>query len=242
MDNADHDPQSSPAAPQSRLTKDDRRLLRRIGSNLRRIISGDDVLDISSRNDELGILANMVNRVAKELKNSRQNDREQREQLQATIAQLQNTQHELEQTINELKESQAAQERLMFTVKELSTPILNIHQGISLLPIIGSIDDNRARALITTLLSHVARHRSQVAILDITGMPVVDTQIANVLLQAAQAVNLLGARVILCGMTPDVAQVVVNLGISFESLTPCSDLQAALETAFKLISLQVTRR
>lgn len=206
---------------QSRLTTEDRALIRWVGTTLRRMIQGE-VADYqpSERRDELGVLANMVNRVSKELSQIRQRDEQHRQELEMRVA--------------ELRTAQATQQRLMYTIEELSTPILNIYKGVLLLPIIGGMDDRRAGLMITMLLEQVQTTRSQVVILDITGMGTIDTQVANGLLRAAQATLLLGARVILCGMTPDVAQVIVSLGINLSIFQSCSDLQAALISALRL--------
>ena len=241
----DPPPQQEPPNDKPRkswFSAEDKALLRKIGNNIRRIINGEEVVDISTRTDDLGILANMVNRVGKELKESRERDQQQRKALEQTIQELEVKEAALQQSIAQLQRAQESRAQLMSTVKELSTPILNLHEGIMLLPIIGLMDDERAQVMLDTLLQRVATSSSQVLILDITGMPVVDTQVANVMLQAAQAVKLLGATTILCGMTPDVAQVVVNLGIQLETLRPCSDLQVALDLAFRIIGRSLSRR
>lgn len=211
----------------SNLTDEDRSLIQRIGSNLRHIIRGRPIqVEESDRRDELGILANMVNRVARELHNSRQRDQRQREEIERQLVELRNA-HE-------------TQERLLSTIRELSTPILNIQEGILLLPIIGFLDTSRAEHVINTLLDHVTTTQAYVTILDVTGVHTLDTQVANVLLHAARSVELLGGRVILCGISPEVAQVVVSLGIDLSTLTPSSDLQAALTAALRLTDKRIT--
>jgi rsbT co-antagonist protein RsbR len=208
---------------QSRFTDADFEVIRMIGTMLHRIIQDEKPQPvISERRDELGILVNMVNRVSKEFYKSRRRDEQQRAQL--------------EQRLIELRQAQEEQQRLMYTIEELSTPILNIYRNVLLMPIVGGVDPARAQRMINMLLERVTESRSSVVILDITGLPVLDTQVANSLVQAAQAASLLGAQVILCGMTPDVAQVVVSLGIDLAMFQPCSDLQAAL-----LLALAITR-
>jgi len=208
---------------QSRFTDADFEVIRTIGSMLQRIIHDEKPQPvISERRDELGILVNMVNRVSKEFYKSRRRDEQQRIQL--------------EQRLFELRQAQEEQQRLMYTIEELSTPILNIYRNVLLVPIVGGVDPARAQKMISVMLERVTESRSGVVILDITGLPVLDTQVANSLVQASQAASLLGAQVILCGMTPDVAQVVVSLGIDLAMFQPCSDLQAAL-----LLALAITR-
>ncbi|HYF61846.1 MAG TPA: STAS domain-containing protein [Herpetosiphonaceae bacterium] len=205
----------------SRFTDADYDVIQTIGSMLQRIIHDEKPQPVvSERRDELGILVNMVNRVSKEFYKSRRRDEKQRA--------------ELEQRLIELRESQEEQRRLMYTIEELSTPILNIYRSVLLLPIVGGVDPARAQKMLGMLLDRVTASRASVVILDITGLPVLDTQVANTLVQAAQAASLLGAQVILCGMTPDVAQVVVSLGIDLAMFRPCSDLQAALQLALAM--------
>lgn len=205
----------------AQLTREDRVLIQSLANRLRHIMQDEEVemIDVNRR-DELGILANMVNRVGKVLRNSRR--------------QVMERQHELEARLAELHAAHETEQRLTRTIRELSTPILNIREGVLLLPLIGVLDGERASLAITTLLSRVTEMQAQIVILDITGVPTVDTNVANVLLQAAQATGLLGARVILCGIRPEVAQVAVNLGINFSSLMPCHDLQAAIQRALML--------
>jgi rsbT co-antagonist protein RsbR len=215
---------------QSRFTDADFEVIRTIGTMLQRIIHDEKPQPvISERRDELGILVNMVNRVSKEFYKSRRRDEQQR-------AQLEQQRDQLEQRLVELRQAQEEQQRLMYTIEELSTPILNIYRNVLLMPIVGGVDPARAQKMIGVMLERVTDSRSSVVILDITGLPVLDTQVANSLVQASQAASLLGAQVILCGMTPDVAQVVVSLGIDLAMFRPCSDLQAAL-----LLALAITR-
>lgn len=117
------------------------------------------------------------------------------------------------------------------SLAELSTPLIPISDQIVVMPLIGAIDTSRVQNVIDTLLRGVAQSRAQVAILDITGVPVVDTQVANGLLQAAQAVSLLGARVILTGIRPEVAQTLVQLGVNLNTIVTRSSLQSGIAYA-----------
>lgn len=116
---------------------------------------------------------------------------------------------------------------------ELSTPLLRISAGALVLPLVGSIDSHRAGKVVETLLRAVEEQRAELVILDITGVPVVDTQVANVLLQAARAVRLLGARMVLTGIRPDVAQTVVALGVDLGDIVTRSDLQEGIKFALR---------
>jgi PAS domain S-box-containing protein len=116
-------------------------------------------------------------------------------------------------------------------LRELSTPLIPISNGVVAMPLIGSIDSTRTQQVIETLLSGVAESRATTAILDITGVPVVDTQVADGLLRAAQAVRLLGAQVILTGIRPEVAQTLVGLGLNLSGIVTHSTLQSGIAYA-----------
>ena len=117
-------------------------------------------------------------------------------------------------------------------LRELSTPLLPLSKRVVLLPIIGSVDTQRALQLIETLLEGVAEHRADIALLDITGVQVVDTQVANTLIQAARAVRLLGAQVVLTGIRPEVAQTLVHLGVDLGGILTRGTLQDGIAYAF----------
>jgi rsbT co-antagonist protein RsbR len=114
---------------------------------------------------------------------------------------------------------------------ELSTPIIPLTDDVVVMPLIGAIDSNRAQQVIETLLAGVAASRATTAILDITGVQVVDTQVANALLRAAQAVKLLGARMVLTGIRPEIAQTLVGLGLNMDGITTRATLQSGIAFA-----------
>jgi rsbT co-antagonist protein RsbR len=118
---------------------------------------------------------------------------------------------------------------------ELSTPLIPLNDKVVVMPLIGSVDSRRAQQVIETLLHGIAEHRAEVAILDITGVPIVDTQVANALVQAAQAVKLLGAQVVLSGIRPEVAQTLVGLGTELRSIVTRSTLQSGIAYAVSQI-------
>lgn len=113
-------------------------------------------------------------------------------------------------------------------IAELSTPLIPITKEILVMPLVGSMDSRRALTILQTVLDGVERHRARAVILDITGVPVVDTQVANVLIRAAQAGRLLGAQVIITGIKPEVAQTIIGLGIQLDMLQTFSTLQEAI--------------
>lgn len=116
---------------------------------------------------------------------------------------------------------------------ELSTPIIPITDQVMVMPLIGTIDSQRAQQVLEVLLHEIAGRGAAVVIIDITGVVVVDTQVANALLQAAQAVKLLGARVMLTGIRPEVAQTLVGLGADLRSVVTYSTLQSGLAVALR---------
>ena len=123
------------------------------------------------------------------------------------------------------------QQTLLQTIQQLSIPVLPVQDHVLLLPLVGNLDAKRNQQLTEVLLSSVERHRASIVIIDITGVPMVDTAVAAHLLQATQAVRLLGAEAILVGITPEVAQTMVQLGVDFNMLTTQSDLQSGVTYA-----------
>jgi rsbT co-antagonist protein RsbR len=118
-------------------------------------------------------------------------------------------------------------------LRELSTPLIPISDEVVIMPLIGSIDSGRAQMIMETLLEGVAQHQAQLVILDITGVMVVDTQVAQAFIQAAQAVRLLGAQVMLTGIQPQIAQTLVHLGVDLSGLQTEGSLQAGIATALR---------
>jgi rsbT co-antagonist protein RsbR len=116
---------------------------------------------------------------------------------------------------------------------ELSTPLIPISGTIMVMPLIGSLDSRRAQRVLETLLHGISETRAEVVLLDITGVPIVDTQVANALLHAAQAVKLLGAQVILTGIRPEVAQTLVGLGLDLRAITTHSTLQSGIAATLR---------
>ncbi len=116
-------------------------------------------------------------------------------------------------------------------LRELSTPLIPISDRVMVMPLIGTVDSHRAEQVMETLLEGIAKNRARVAIVDITGVPVVDTQVANALLRSAQTARLLGARVVLTGIRPEVAQTLVGLGIGLEGLVTRGTLQSGIAYA-----------
>lgn len=126
-------------------------------------------------------------------------------------------------------------------IRELSTPVLLLRPGLLLLPIIGLIDTQRARQLTEQLLRSVRTNRAKVVVIDVTGVPSVDTKVANHLVQAVEAARLMGATSIVTGIAPDIAQTMVKLGIDLMRITTVGDLQSGIEEAERLLGYTVVK-
>lgn len=118
-------------------------------------------------------------------------------------------------------------------LRELSTPLIPVSDDVLVMPLIGSIDSQRAQQVLEALLQGVADSRASAVILDITGVQVVDTQVANAILRAAQSVKLLGAQVIITGIRPEVAQTLVTLGADLSGIVTRSTLQSGIAHALR---------
>jgi rsbT co-antagonist protein RsbR len=138
-----------------------------------------------------------------------------------------------------------ARERTMRTqqaaIRELSTPVLQIRDRLLLLPIIGVIDSQRARLITESLLRAIRASRAKVAVMDITGVATIDSKVANHLLQTVAAARLMGAMVIVTGLSSDVAQSLVALGIDLGKLNTVGDLQGGIEEAERLLGYRTIR-
>ncbi len=122
---------------------------------------------------------------------------------------------------------------------ELAVPVIQIWKDILLLPLIGVIDSRRAVQVMESLLESIGRVRAQIVIVDITGVPVVDTSVASNLVRAVQAAELLGCQSILVGISPEIAQTLVGLGVDFSHITTRATLQNGLEDALKRLDYVV---
>jgi GAF domain-containing protein/anti-anti-sigma regulatory factor len=128
------------------------------------------------------------------------------------------------------------------TLQELSTPIIPIMDRIIVMPLIGSIDSLRARDITRALLAGIQEHRARVVILDITGVPVVDSGVANYLNKTIQAAQLKGAHTIVTGVSDAVAEAIVDLGIDWTGIATVSDLQTGLAVALGGLGIKLTSR
>ena len=122
---------------------------------------------------------------------------------------------------------------------ELSTPVIQLWQGIIALPLIGALDSNRSQIMMERLLEVLANTGASVAILDISGVPTIDTLVAQHLLKTIQAAKIMGAYCIISGIRPETAQTIVHLGIDLSSVRTKSTMARALEEALALQSFKV---
>jgi rsbT co-antagonist protein RsbR len=125
------------------------------------------------------------------------------------------------------------------TISEISTPTIKLWDGIVVLPVIGVVDSNRAQQMMEKMLQKIVSTSAKVIILDISGVAAVDTAVANHLIKITKATQLLGCRCVISGVSPAVAQTIINLGIDMEGIYTNSTLSDALQEAFTYINLEV---
>jgi rsbT co-antagonist protein RsbR len=124
---------------------------------------------------------------------------------------------------------------------ELSTPVVKLWDGVIALPMIGTLDSARTQIVMESLLQRIVETGAEIAIIDITGVPTVDTLVAQHLLKTVTAIRLMGADCIISGIRPQIAQTIVHLGIDLEGITTKATLADALAIALKRAGLTVTR-
>lgn len=124
-------------------------------------------------------------------------------------------------------------------LEELSTPVLQLRPGLLILPIIGMLDSRRAQQLTEQLLRAIRSRRAKVVVLDVTGVAAVDSRVANHVIQTVDAARLMGATAIITGVSPEVAQTLVGLGISLGNVMTVADLQGGIDEADRLLGLRV---
>ncbi|NJP04305.1 MAG: STAS domain-containing protein [Chloroflexaceae bacterium] len=145
----------------------------------------------------------------------------------------------LKKAQNELIEQSQRLEDQNRTIRELNTPILPVHEGVLVLPLVGALDSMRATQVMENLLQAITDYQSDMVIIDITGVPVVDTSVANYLLQASRAANLVGAQIILVGIGSRIAQTMVELGVDMSGITTLANLQEGLQFAFERLGYSI---
>jgi PAS domain S-box-containing protein len=143
----------------------------------------------------------------------------------------------------DLTDRKAAEEQIRRQAQEIlemaAVPVVQVWEGVVLVPLIGTLDSQRTQQLMERLLQRVAETGSPVAVIDITGVPTIDTQTAQHLIETVTAVRLLGAEVVLTGVRPTIAQTLVHLNIDLANVITRSSLSAGLRKALELLELQV---
>lgn len=135
------------------------------------------------------------------------------------------------QMLTELKERTAEQARLLALVEELSSPVIPIFEDTVALPLVGSIDSRRAERITANLLEGISQRRAKIAIIDITGVPAVDTAVVNSIMKTVQAAELMGCQVVLTGIRPEIAHTLVVLGVDLGEVVTLRSLQSGIEYA-----------
>jgi rsbT co-antagonist protein RsbR len=126
-------------------------------------------------------------------------------------------------------------------IRELSTPVLQVREQLLILPIIGILDSQRARQVTEQLLRAIRANRAKVVVIDITGVPTIDSTVANHLVQTVDASGLMGASVIITGLSSEIALTLVNIGLDLSKMNAVGDLQGGIEEAERLLGYEVTR-
>jgi rsbT co-antagonist protein RsbR len=171
------------------------------------------------------------------------------DQMLAAARALENLTHQGARTIidthhhevlERFQEASANQVALREALQELSNPIIPVYNGVLVVPLVGRVDSVRAQALTESLLEAIAREQAEIVLLDITGVAMVDTSVANHLMQTSRAASLLGSQVVLVGISAEVAQTLVQLGLDLGRLVTLSNLQSGIEYALAQQGLAIT--
>jgi PAS domain S-box-containing protein len=144
--------------------------------------------------------------------------------------------------MRDLTERKRAEEKATLQAREIleiSTPVIQIWDGVLMAPLIGTLDSERTQKLMERLLERIVETNSAVALLDVTGVPTIDTRTAQHLAETTTAVRLLGAQAVLTGVRPAIAQTLAHLGVDLGEITTRSSLAAGLRVALNLLNLQV---
>lgn len=162
--------------------------------------------------------------------------------LAVALANLKREVEERQQVEMQLREKLAFIHRQEEAIRAMSTPIIQIWDGVLTLPVVGSLDSSRASSMMEQLLAEIVRTRSRFAILDLTGVDMVDTATADHLLKIMRAVELLGARCVVTGIRPGVAQTMVSLGVDLASISTLRNLQEGLKACMRWIEKDRAKR
>ena len=143
--------------------------------------------------------------------------------------------------VNFVQERERVIRQQQEAIRELSTPVLQVRERLLILPIIGVLDSQRARQLTEQLLRGIRANRAKVVVIDITGVPTIDSTVANHLVQTVEASRLMGANVIITGLSSEIAQTLVTIGVDLSKVNAVGDLQGGIEEAERLLGYEVIR-
>ena len=153
--------------------------------------------------------------------------------LTEELQEREKAQNEVEHKLRTIQKQQETIQKQQEDMLELSSPVTKVWQDILMLPVIGTLDSRRTQIMMENLLENIVSTGCTIAILDITGVPTVDTQVANHLIKTVTAARLLGAECIISGIRPAIAQTIVHLGIDLSSVNTKGTLQDAMRYAFR---------
>lgn len=139
-------------------------------------------------------------------------------------------------------EEAMARQRLVQAILEVSIPVMKVWEGVLCAPLIGTLDSQRTEQLMERLLQRIADTGASVALIDVTGVPSVDTQTARHIIETATAVKLLGAQIILTGIRPVIAQTLVHLGVDLSEIVTRSSLATGFRAALEMLELEIVKR
>ena len=162
-------------------------------------------------------------------------------QLHRSVSETEAALAKLESARTELEERLRTIERQREAIRELSTPIIEVWDDILALPVVGEIDRTRAEDMTNSLLQKIAQGKARCAIIDVTGVGVLDTRTADHLLRMFNAARLLGAFCVTTGISPAVAETLVSLGVELREVKTCSTLRAGLEECFRFLHADTRR-
>jgi anti-anti-sigma regulatory factor/HAMP domain-containing protein len=184
--------------------------------------------------DEVGLLAGTFNAMAEEVEDLLTS---LEDQVATRTSDLEQERATLAGALSDLRASTSERLMLAETLRELSTPVIKLYHQIILLPLIGTIDAARAEQIQRALLAGITSHNARKVILDLTGVPVIDEQVAQALTRLPRAAQLLGTQVIIVGISPEVAQSIVHQGIDMGLITTFADLQSGVQYALSSLGL-----
>jgi rsbT co-antagonist protein RsbR len=205
----------------------------------------------NAKGEVIGILGTYEDVTARKAEEEqlRKNRDSLEELVRARTTELEAASMQLREEIKQRELSQVERERLQHqiieaqkrAIAELSTPIIPVMEGILVMPLVGSVDSLRAKEIMRSVLTGIGQHRAKVVILDITGVPLVDSGVAGHLNKTIQAARLKGARTIVSGISDAVAETIVDLGIDWSNIVTLSDLHTSLLAALDSVGFKLIR-